>query len=130
MFDCQEENDKPLGMWAFIPGRSDEIGLVLPSLTFGVWWRCRPCRGGLSLCTPGSARGPLVRGPPPGSATPKTRGQRMVTPFPVGYPVPFSLYTARGMVVDLFMSIICVISSFNNPFEVFVLKAVHWHIKH
>ena len=74
----------------------------------------------------------VPRGPPgvhhQGSATPKTRGQRMVNPFPVGYPVPFSLQ--RGMVVDLFMSIICVISSFNNPFEVFVLKAVHWHIKH
>ena len=24
-----------MGMWAFIPGRGDEIGLVLPSLTFG-----------------------------------------------------------------------------------------------
>lgn len=61
--------------------------------------RCTPCRGGLSLCSPGVRQGPSCHYRD--SATPKTRGQRMVNPFTVVQPLPFDCMLHVGWVVDI-----------------------------
>ena len=117
-----------MGMWAFIPSRGDEIGLVLPTLTFGrvAVAAVHAEAGGLSLCTPGSAKGPP--GAQPGVRHAQDTGAPHGQPFPSWLSCALSLlYTERGMVVDLFN--FCDIF-FYNSLEVFVTKAVHWHIKH
>ena len=84
-------------------------GLLYPAEVMKLSWfccvwhlaglRCTPCRGGLSLCSPGVRQGPSCHYRD--SATPKTRGQRMVNPFTVVQPLPFDCMLHVGWVVDI-----------------------------